>query len=389
MKKSFTKWSRMLLVFISIHSSYTIISCKDEKEDPAQNPIASFQYAISAANSLEVTFTNYSQNATSYEWNFGDGQTSTEVNPVHTYIVAGNYTVVLTAKNAANTNITYTIVSCKDDDEVPIAGFRFAISPTNFLRVTFSNSSQNATFYEWNFGDGQTSTEANPVHIYEAAGNYLVVLTAKNAADSTATLNQTIEITDPNPALGLLAGVTSKTWKLFREGTCMGVGPSAENARIWWSLDNSGIRPCMYYHEFTFNRDDSFVFDDKGFFWGESGMFGETPVAGICFEAIASNMINNYGTDVSALLSGTHTYSYNPAINEVTITGVGAWMGLITLTETGETSDVPASRKFKITIEERTGYDLMTLSYSWDAVYWDFTYASYSNPSLEPAVVEN
>lgn len=285
------------------------------------------------------------------------------------------------------------MVSCKDDDEVepaknPIASFQYAVSADNYLQVTFTNFSQNATTYSWDFGDGQNSTEANPVHTYAAAGNYKVILTAKNADNASATFDQTIEIKDPNSALGLLAGESSKTWKLFREGTCMGVGPNADAARSWWSLDNTGIRPCIYYHTFTFKTDGSFVFDDKGMFWGEDKMFDGTPVFGTCFEAIASNMINANGADVSSLLSGTHTYTYEPTTNEVTLMGKGAWMGLTKLTTTGESADVPDSRKFKIAITEHTGYDLMVISYAYEAAYWDFTYVSYSNPALEPAVVE-
>ena len=287
---------------------------------------------------------------------------------------------------------TLAMVSCKDDDEVepaknPIASFQYAVSADNYLQVTFTNFSQNATAYSWNFGDGETSTEANPVHVYATAGNYKVVLTAKNADNASANYDQTIEIKDPNSALGLLAGESSKTWKLFREGTSMGVGPNAEAARSWWSLENTGARPCIYYHTFTFNTDGSFVFDDKGSFWGEDKMFDGTPVFGTCFEAIASNMINANGTDVSSLLSGTHTYTYDPNSNEVTLMGKGAWMGLAKLGTTGESADVPDSRKFKISITEHTGYDLMIISYAYAEAYWDFSFVSYSNPALEPEVV--
>lgn len=284
------------------------------------------------------------------------------------------------------------VTGCKKDEEDPppanpIASFQFAVSTTNYLEVTFTNFSQNATSYEWNFGDGQTSTEANPVHTYTAAGDYTVVLTAKNSANASATFNAAIQLQDPNSAIVLLAGETSKTWKLFREGTCMGVGPDAAGARTYWSLDNTGIRPCIYYHEFTFNRDGSFVFDDKGYFWGEDVMFG-APLLGTCFEATAANMVNVNGEDISALLSGTHSYTYEASTNTVTISGTGAWMGLVKITNGAEITSVPDSRTFTISIEEKTGYDLMTIVYQWEGVYWDFSYASYSNPALEPEVVE-
>jgi PKD repeat protein len=286
-----------------------------------------------------------------------------------------------------------TFVSCKDkddDDEPiknPIASFQFAVSTTNFLEVTFTNFSQNATTYEWNFGDGQTSAEANPVHTYAAAGNYTVVLTAKNSANASATFNAAIQLQDPNSALALLAGETSKTWKLFREGSCMGVGPDAAGARTWWSLSNEGARPCYYYQTFTFKRDGSFVFDDQGAFWGEGAIFAGTAQNEVCFDAIPANMVNSAGADVSAWLSGTHAYTYEPTTNTITLTGTGAWLGM-PQNGTSATSIVPeASKSFKAVIEEKEGYDLMTVSYTYDGFYWDYSYASYSNPALEPEVV--
>lgn len=283
-------------------------------------------------------------------------------------------------------------VSCKKDKDEdppknPIASFQFAVSATNHLEVTFTNFSQNATSYEWNFGDGQTSTETNPVHIYAAPGSYTIVLTAKNSVNASATFNSAIELQDPNSALTLLAGETSKTWKLFREGSCMGVGPDAENARTWWSLANEGARPCYYYQTFTFTKDGSFVFDDQGAFWGEGAIFSGTAQNEVCFEAIPANMVNTEGADVSAWLSGTHAYTYEPTTNLITLTGTGAWMGN-PQSGTSGTSIVPeASKSFKAVIEQKTGYDLLTISYTYDGFYWDFTYASYSNPALEPEVV--
>lgn len=55
--------------------------CK--KDEPEDQPVALFSFS---QNELTVTFTNSSQNAQSYVWNFGDGQTSKEKNPVHTYV---------------------------------------------------------------------------------------------------------------------------------------------------------------------------------------------------------------------------------------------------------------------------------------------------------------
>jgi uncharacterized membrane protein len=125
--------------------------------------------------------------------------------------------------------IVLTISSCKKDDPEPVnpvASFQFEVSATNFLEVTFTNYSTNATSYAWNFGDGGTSTDKDPVYVYATAGSYEIVLTASNAEGTSATFAASVEITDPNTALALLAGEVSKTWKIFREeGAVGGVFP--------------------------------------------------------------------------------------------------------------------------------------------------------------------
>ena len=77
--------------------SLVIVSCKKDPEPEPAQVIASFQYEVSETNWAEVTFTNYSANATSHTWDFGDGNTSTHPNPVHEYAAGGAYEVTLTA----------------------------------------------------------------------------------------------------------------------------------------------------------------------------------------------------------------------------------------------------------------------------------------------------
>lgn len=285
-----------------------------------------------------------------------------------------------------------TMVSCKKDEPVedPIASFQFEVDATDYLMVTFTNYSQNAETYAWDFGDGNISTDENPVHTYDAVGTYTVALVATNSAGVEANYSQSITLSDPMAAQNLLDGGSSKTWKLWRgEGSAAGIGPDADNARQWWALVNDGSRPCVFYHEFTFNRDGSFTFDDKGIFWGEVAVFSGTDNNEVCFEAVAANMINSDGADVSAWLGGTHAFTYDPVTGDLTLTGNGAWIGMPQLSTVGEVKVPDATRTVQITLEEMEGYDLMhvSLTYPDAGHYWDFTYASYSDPSLEPDVV--
>jgi len=277
----------------------------------------------------------------------------------------------------------FMISSCKKDEiiEDPIASFQYEISDANPLHLTFLNFSQNAETYLWNFGDGQTSTEQNPTHTYAEFGEYNVVLTATNKAGVSATFQELIDVKDPFEALTLLAGQVSKTWRLYRVGTSMGVGPDTENPRIWWSLENDGSRPCVYYHEFTFNRNMQFIFDDKGYFWSEGLTNPPT-----CIEAIPANMVNLDGVDVSKWLGGTHQFAYVPATNTVTLTGLGAWIGLPKCGTNAEVTVPQNSVTFKISITQEVGYDLMIVLFQYEWGVWEFSYASYSDPSLEPPV---
>lgn len=281
--------------------------------------------------------------------------------------------------------------ACENDDEPaaePYADFEYEISEANPLEVTFTNNSTNSETYMWEFGDGETSTEENPVHEYSQGGTFDVVLTATNTDDVSTDVTKTI-----NLGSNMLAGSDSKTWKLYREGTSMGVGPNPEGARSWWSLENDGSRPCVYKHEFTFHFDGTFEFNDNGVFWGEEAVFGDD-LAATCFEATAENMVNSEGDDVSAWLSGEYEYEYDAEAGEVTLNGEGAWMGIPQLGTDGESIVPENSTTFNVvSIEEHEGYDLMTISYYYnegtaDNLYWDFTFVSYSDPSLEPDLVE-
>jgi PKD repeat protein len=289
----------------------------------------------------------------------------------------------------------FLIQSCDKDDPIvdsedPVSSFQFEISETNFLEVTFSNFSSNANSYSWNFGDGNSSTDENPIHTYSAAGNYTVELTAMGADNKSATSSKTFTITDPNSASKLLTGEDSKTWKLFREGTCLSLGPDASNPAGWWSgLSNDGARPCLYSQTFTFHTDGKFVFDDMGMFWGENDPWNGTANHETCFEPTAANMVNLDGADVSAWGSGEHQFSYDPSAGTITLNGMGAWMGLVQAVGAPDNySNVPTlSRTFNAVIVEETGYDLMTITYDYGADgLWTCVYVSYSDTSLEPAI---
>lgn len=155
----------------------------------------------------------------SYFWDFGDGTTSTEANPVHTYSEDGGYLVTLSTTTASGcTSFYYSIVYAGEGCDCPVehapvcistplgidivvensciadclgytdytncvgstdcnADFEAALLDSNSLTYQFTNNSTGEDLsYFWYFGDGNSSTEANPVHTYPNEGFYIVGL---------------------------------------------------------------------------------------------------------------------------------------------------------------------------------------------------------------------
>lgn len=112
---------------------------------------------------------------TSWYWDFGDGFYSYERDPIHTYTEAGIYTVSLTVSNDSDldseTKINYiTVYAVADFYGNPISG-------NSTLLVNFTDASTGTPLsWYWDFGDGEYSTEQNPVHFYKKPGEYTVTL---------------------------------------------------------------------------------------------------------------------------------------------------------------------------------------------------------------------
>jgi len=147
---------------------------------------------IAGAAPLPVQFSNQSTGASSYMWDFGDGQTSNLEAPAHTYAAGGEYTVTLTAHGDGGSQDIATRTRYVQVDGAITADFAAAPRQgTAPLVVQFSDAtiaSAPIQSYVWDFGDGETSVEANPQHTYAANGQYTVTLQAFGFATSdTAT----------------------------------------------------------------------------------------------------------------------------------------------------------------------------------------------------------
>jgi PKD repeat protein len=116
--------------------------------------------------------------SSTYAWQFSAGAsplTATGPGPhAVRYLLAGSKTPRLIVSNVLGADTAVQQVLVKP---LPTTNFTFSASDLN---VTFTNTTANGINYLWSFGDGDTSTAANPVHLFPAPGNYVVRLTATN-----------------------------------------------------------------------------------------------------------------------------------------------------------------------------------------------------------------
>jgi PKD repeat protein len=159
---------------------------------------ASFNVSPSAGVAGVTTFfcTDTSTGATSWSWNFGDGGTSTLQNPTHLYNAPGTYTIQLTANGQSFASRVVSVSSGVASD------FSFTPSnPTTQTNITFNDrSSGNITSWLWNFGDGTSSTQQNPVKRYTSGGNYPVTLTVSTSTGQQSINAHTVSVTTATPA---------------------------------------------------------------------------------------------------------------------------------------------------------------------------------------------
>lgn len=170
-------------------------------------PVADFSFSSTTiCEGDSIYFTNNSQNADSYLWAFGQGSPYSSIeNPAVAYQQSGTYTVSLVASNNGNNDmVTQNIVVTV----LPNAVASYTVSnDTLFLPgalAYFTNNSNNADSYLWNFGNGTTSTGVNPWVEYMGTGDYEVTLIAENATCNNDTLSHVITVLN---SVGVVEGI--------------------------------------------------------------------------------------------------------------------------------------------------------------------------------------
>jgi gliding motility-associated-like protein len=223
-------------------------------------PIASFtsDRTYSCSSPATVQFTNTSAGTVGYFWDFGDGSTSTAVNPTHVYNAFGNYTVklIVTGSNGCTDSII-------KPDHIRITRPQVQINNLPLkgclpLTVPFSatiNVNDNVVAYRWDFGDGTGSTHVAPVKTYTTEGSYtvkLVITTASGCTDSI-TIPNGVEAAPPPKA-----DFTATPRDVCRSQSIQFINQSIPAGDQWvWYFGDGGSSSRF---------DPSYQYNDTGYF---------------------------------------------------------------------------------------------------------------------------
>lgn len=186
----------------------TDLGCADTLElsiDIYPNPVIDFSGTSVCLNDPSV-FTNTSNVdvfdndvITDYTWDFGDGNTSTQNEPTHTYTNSDEYTVSLTATTNNGCSSTGEITVTVWDLPVPDMDFAdncvdYEVLFQDVTQPVSGNPGDQITDWEWQFGDGNSSSEQNPAHFYTSSGNLVVTLTVTNSNGCSNSVSENITI---------------------------------------------------------------------------------------------------------------------------------------------------------------------------------------------------
>lgn len=207
----------LLLMVTTLAISGCDLFSDDEDKEP---PSADFNVSATTGNApLSVTFTDTSNNGTKdifqWLWDFGDGNTSSKQHPTHEYALPGEYDVTLTVTSEHGADSLTQDNLIQVDAIPPTADFTQSVAMGDApLTVSFTDMSTNGTgqvaMWQWDFGDGNVSTEQSPTHIYQTHGEYFVSLTVVDEYRShTFTASSPIVVNAVPPSASFTVSATS------------------------------------------------------------------------------------------------------------------------------------------------------------------------------------
>lgn len=240
---------------------------------------------------MDVAFSDLSTGPVdAWEWSFGDGGSSGEQDPVHTFTEAGVYTVFMTARGSggADTEVQEDLITASGG---VIADFSSSVvSGCAPLEVSFEDLSTGyPNQWTWNFGDDGFSNEQNPTHVYQYPGTYTVELTASGCGASTETKVALIEIPEMCPNAALAEGETPVYGTMSNDYT--------------WTHENDGYNQVLQEETFGGGPNVSTRMEHRWHFTVAPGISVDFHADIFPYAALFENLAFEYSTDGVNFLS--------------------------------------------------------------------------------------
>ena len=206
-----------------------------------------------------------------FAWTFGDGGSAVGATPSHTYAATGQFTVVLTVSDGrggtATATTSATITPPPPPNRNPVANANGPYTANAGAVIQFSSAGSSdpdddALTFAWDFGDGGTSTAANPAHTYQTAGPYTARLTVADGRGGSATATAGVTVTSEPPANrdpiaaanGPYAGTEDQPIQFSSNGS---TDPDNDPLQFSWDFGDGGNRPSRIRNTPTRRQDPS------------------------------------------------------------------------------------------------------------------------------------
>jgi len=198
--------------------------------------VARFETPLNGCVPHTAIFNNTSLAGQDFLWDFGDGTTSTEINPIHEYVNVGKYVVSLKVTDPNTCNIVDSTSQEISVHPQPVADFSFApVTPEVNKPTIFTNLSTGAARYAWLFGDGEQVLKNNADtvgHQYNTTGTFEACLIAYNEFECTDTVCKPVQALI-NPLLDVPNAFTPGRFGRNGYITVTGFGISKMSWRIY------------------------------------------------------------------------------------------------------------------------------------------------------------